>query len=1267
MHTDRQQKSNNRMPNSELRTPNSKRIQPETIKLDGTNLIEASAGTGKTYTISSLFLRCITEGIRIDQILVVTFTIAATEELKNRIRLRLNQALLAIEQKLPDTDDEMIALILGYSSEKQRNIRNKIKHALSSFDEAAIFTIHSFCMRMLQENAFESGSLFDTELSADSRPLYEEIALDFWAQELYNAHPLFIRYLNDSKITPDKLIQTIHKTASQPDLVILPQKNEKTASQQSEIEQLYLDAFRTARDLLQNCEEEIKTLLESHPGINRRSYNKGTISKWLNAARQYLASSEPSQIFTADDDNSVYKFTTSRLWEKTKAGCDPPEHPFFDACQKLVETGSLFAQKWLALKRRFIEYSETELARRKQDAGVWFFDDLILSLHDALKGPGGESLVSKIRSRYQAALIDEFQDTDHVQYQIFRQIFQTGQTDGPALFLIGDPKQSIYAFRGADIFAYLKAIADAGENIFTLPTNWRSDPRLIGAVNTIFNRIKRPFWYPQIDFRKVAPRPQATDGFFINNQPAPPLTIQFIDREGKQTVKKTNLIIKGWTDDHLYRMAASDIVRLLSSDTKIGANGGRALTPGDIAVLARTNLQVARMQEALRELNVPSVLTSSDSVFDSPQAAELQEVLEAVYEPGNTGKIRNALSGTLFGLDSAAFKYLDENDTVYEKWLIRFQDWGKCWRNDSFIRMIRSVLACKLSTGVDEQERCVQTVETRQLSLDNGERRMTNLLQLIELLHEASVLKHLSPAGLIRHFERQCQTLSDKSKSSELRLESDARAVKLITVHKSKGLEFPVVYCPFLWDGKLKNDQGDEALFHDPDDNRQPKFDIGSEALKTHKQIVRTEEFAENLRLLYVALTRARHHCVVVWGAINDMQTSSLGYILHSQGAAADSPDELAKLAEYVSSLSDDAIQNDLNRLTIASQGAIKVETLDETESAPYQPATQLNYELTTLQTQRTLRRQWQISSFSALTAHGAELSPDKAEGRDHDSADTTPWAGTVYEPPEGYANARHPITLTGFGGGFQVGDMLHSIYENLDFQYDNRRIPETLVHEQLDRFGFDAARWQPVVSQAIEENIHTRLEPDEPELCLSKIAVQQRFNELEFLFPVADRRNPHKSSLTGRTLAAVFAKNDATVSQEYIDKLKRLSFAPLKGFLKGFIDLIFQYRGRWYVADYKSNFLGEQYQDYAFRQMAETMAEHHYYLQYHIYTVALHRLLSHRLKDYDYDSHFGQVYYLFLRGMSPQTGSQYGVFRDRPPAKLIKALSDLFGNSDGS
>jgi len=416
--------------------------------------------------------------------------------------------------------------------------------------------------------------------------------------------------------------------------------------------------------------------------------------------------------------------------------------------------------------------------------------------------------------------------------------------------------------------------------------------------------------------------------------------------------------------------------------------------------------------------------------------------------------------------------------------------------------------------------------------------------------------------------------------------------------------------------------------------------------------------------LLYVALTRAKHHCVVVWGAINDMQTSSLGYILHSQGAAVDSPDELTKIAEYVSSLSDDAIQNDLNRLTIASQGAIKVETLDETESAPYQPATQLNYELCALQTQRTLRRQWQISSFSALTSHCAELSPDKAEGRDHDSADSTPSAGTVYESPEGSTNALHPITLTGFGGGFQVGDMLHSIYENLDFQYGNRRMPETLVHEQLDRFGFDAARWQPVVSQAVEENIHTLLDPDHPELCLSKIAVQQRFNELEFLFPVADRCNPHKSGLTGRMLAAVFAENGATVSQKYIDKLKRLSFAPLKGFLKGFIDLIFQYKGRWYVADYKSNFLGEQYQDYALRPMAETMAEHHYYLQYHIYTVALHHLLSHRLKDYDYDSHFGKVYYLFLRGMSPQTGSQYGVFRDRPSAKLIKALSDLFGNS---
>jgi exodeoxyribonuclease V beta subunit len=413
-----------------------------------------------------------------------------------------------------------------------------------------------------------------------------------------------------------------------------------------------------------------------------------------------------------------------------------------------------------------------------------------------------------------------------------------------------------------------------------------------------------------------------------------------------------------------------------------------------------------------------------------------------------------------------------------------------------------------------------------------------------------------------------------------------------------------------------------------------------------------------------VALTRAKHHCVVVWGAINDMQTSSLGYVLHSQGA--DRPDDLAGVAEYVGSLSDDALRDDLNRLAIASNGTIKIEISDETECTSFQPETEQNYDLSVLQTQRTLRRQWQISSFSGLTAHGTELSPDEAEGRDRDSVDATSSVRSFYKPPEVSANALHPITLIGFGGGFQAGDMLHAIYENLDFQYDKRQTLETLVREQLDRFSFDAVRWQPTVSRAIEENIHTHLDPDEPELCLSEIAMGHRFNELEFLFPVSNRYNPNESGLTGHALAAVFAENGAAdVSQHYINRLKRLSFVPLKGFLKGFIDLIFQYKGRWYVVDYKSNFLGEQYQDYTAKYMADTMAEHHYYLQYHIYTVALHRLLSHRIKNYDYDIHFGKVYYLFLRGMSPHTGPEYGVFSDRPAAKLIKALSDLFGNGD--
>jgi len=1238
-------------------------MQPAAIRLEGTNLIEASAGTGKTYTIASLFLRCIADGIRIDRILVVTFTLAATAELKDRIRLRLNQALLALEQNHSAPDDEMIAVFLGASPEKQNKIKYHIRLALSCFDEAAIFTIHSFCMRMLRENAFESGSLFDTGLSADTRSLYEEIAFDFWARELYNAHPLFIRYLNDRNIAPDQLIRIIRKTGSRSDLVILPPGDETGTSPESEIEPVYSEAFRTARELLQHCGQEIKTLLETHPGVNRQSYNKKTLPKWLNETRQYLASSEPSRIITSDNDKeSVYKFTTSRLWKMKKAGADPPEHPFFDACQTLVDAGDLFAQKWLALKRRFIDDSATELARRKQDAGVWFFDDLILNLHDALNGPEGEALAGKIRSRYRAVLIDEFQDTDHVQYHIFRKIFQTKPSENikeasPALFLIGDPKQSIYAFRGADIFAYLKAIADAGENIFTLPTNWRSDPRLIGAVNTIFSRLDRPFWYPQIDFKKVSPKPEAVDGFYVNNQPGPPLIIRFLEREGQ----KTTLITKGRANDHLYRMVASDMVRLLSSNAGIGANGGRAITPGDMAVLTRTNFQAAMMQDALRELNVPSVLTSSESVFDSPQAADLQEVLEAIYEPGNTGKVRSALSGPLFGLDSAAIRNLDENEAVYENWLIQFHDWSKRWRNDSFIRMIRSLLAFRPGTGKDANKGRDQTVGARQLSLDNGERRMTNLLHLIELLNEAAVQKHLSPAGLLRHFERRRQSRpEDGSQNSELRLESDARAVKLITLHKSKGLEFPVVYCPFLWDGTLYNDKESEVLFHDPNDNRQPKFDIGSEAFKAHQEIARTEEMAENLRLLYVALTRAQHHCVVVWGAINDMQTSALGYVLHSQGAAK--PDDLTDVANYVGRLSDDTLRADLNRLATASQGAIKIETLNDTECVPFQPARELKDQLAFLQTPKRLARRWKISSFSGLTAHGETVSPDvqfyrPGDGHDDDSVKTHPETSTT---------AGDPITLTGFGGGFQVGDMLHAIYEHLDFQYDRRHPPGALVKAQLERFGFDAARWQPVVSQTIDENIHTKLDADEPELCLCKIALQHRFNELEFLFPVSDRCGAAKSGLTGRALAAVFAENGAQVpGAEYIDKLKQLFFTPLNGFLKGFIDLVFQYKGRWYLADYKSNFLGEYYQDYTAGKMADAMAQHHYYLQYHLYTVALHRLLSHRLENYDYDTHFGKVYYLFLRGMSPNSGPQYGVFRDRPPARLIKALSELFRNAE--
>ena len=544
-----------------------------------------------------------------------------------------------------------------------------------------------------------------------------------------------------------------------------------------------------------------------------------------------------------------------------------------------------------------------------EEANTQSFDDLLHRLDEALAGPAGAALAERIRGRFHAVLIDEFQDTDPVQYRIFERLYRGGEG---GLFLIGDPKQAIYAFRGADVFTYMQAKRDAAKPVYTLDTNRRSGPRLLAAINSVFalGEDRAPFVFDEIPFTPMRPAPDAADALGGAAAGRPPLQILFVPRpSGERPINK------GWADDNLPRLVAAEIARFLACGATIE---GREVDPGDIAVLCRKNKQAARVQEELRGLAIPSVLQGDASVFESPECRELERVLRAMAEPTDAAALRAALVTPLCGLGGADLFALKDDEAGWDGWVRRFQDWSERWRADGFMPAFRRML-----DGCDAPPRL--------LALTDGERRLTNVLHLGELLQTAAAETRRGPLGLVEWLAEMRVDAAARGEmageAAQMRLESDADALKLTTVHKSKGLEYPIVYCPFLWDGKLLYGEDDTCLrFHAPDGTL--TMDLGSPQRDEHRRLAEREALAESLRLLYVALTRAKHRCSVVWGAFREAETSALGYLLHQPPSlpAGESAETAAK--EHVGSLDDEAMRAELQALVERSGGSVEVELL---------------------------------------------------------------------------------------------------------------------------------------------------------------------------------------------------------------------------------------------------------------------------------------------------------------------------------------------------
>jgi exodeoxyribonuclease V beta subunit len=1263
------------------------------VNLDGTHLIEASAGTGKTYTIASLFLRLLLQGnIPIQEILVVTYTVPATDELKTRIRDKLRQAINAFSTG--DSKDAFLKDLLDQIEDRPRAL-SILRVALSGFDEAAISTIHGFCQRMLKELAFETGSPFDLELVTDQAEMVLGAADDFYRLHIVQETiPELVAYVLEKKITPAFFL----KLAKKSNLVATVIPNLARPSLEPHLS-AYRQAFAEVCDQWGACREELEQLLSDTDTLNQTSYKLANIPGFLEEMDRYLASGGTNLPVPKE----VGKFTLGSVRLATKKNKTVPEHPFFLLCGALLNSATDLTARmdeyltWL--KVAFHGFMLQALPERKAKQGLVHFDDLLLRMHHALASPLGTSLANAVGKRFHAALIDEFQDTDHLQYEIFTQCFSTGP-----LFFIGDPKQAIYSFRGADIFTYKKAAESVEKDLQnTLIHNWRSEPGLIEAVNAVFEKAKDPFVYPWIEFRRAREADKPDREVLAAGDKAN-LVVWFMGSSGPEPLKVADARVQ------LCRAVAHEISTLLNGAKQGRVKlGSRELRPSDIAVLVRENTQARAMRDTLRSCNIPCVLFSDENVFFSDEAFAVDVLLNALAEPYHEGKVRTALMSSIFGLGAHEISGLMEDEKAWETWITKFRGYHDLWNRAGFTPAFRRLM--------DEEG-----VRTRLLAGDRGERALTNVLHLCELLGQAEVREKLGMQGLLKWLSERRDPAMPVEEEYQLRLESDDDAVRIMTVHKSKGLEFAVVFCPFAWAPVKAGDKGG-LLFHDQDGAA--FMDLGSVDYARNTTRAEQEALAENVRLLYVALTRAKNRCYMAWGRVKDAETSALNYLIKSHDVyGKENLVEALKLA----GADEESMRRELGSHIKAAKAHAVIRDIPVDAPQPLAAEAFPAEDLTARDFNMVIDRSWGIASYT-MFIHGQHQRQDAAD-RDmlvpgvRDALDYAgmPAGAQLKGMREG--GKVTPATakdIFSFPRGARAGTLLHEVFEKIDFTADNAAI-RAVVEETLVGHGFDMT-W----TEAVTGMVSSVLNVDLGGMHLAQVNGLKRLTELEFMFPLkpltssilekaladympgyingdisgkshtdvrpardsrtflndADAEdflrhsresgNPGKNEIPGSPLSRgrqemhpYGAASDTRESQgegsEILSLYRspRLAFDPVKGFLRGFMDLVFMHEGRYYLIDWKSNHLGNSVEDYGQDALLKSMIRDNYILQYHLYTVALHRYLKNRLEGYSYDKHFGGVFYVYLRGVDPARGPEYGIFRARPDEGAVERLCDV-------
>ena len=1115
-----------------------------TVRLQDSNLIEASAGTGKTYSIAILTLRLLLEkNMLIQEILMVTFTKAAVAELEMRIRSFIRMAYVkscggTIEDATISSIVEKAQAMIGPDE-----IESRLKSAIIFLDETSILTIHSFCQRTLSEFAFETQQIMGAEsMSEEALTDISTHAINhFWRTHITGLDYALLQFLMPHKLSKSTLEKIIQNALSGKTYFITepceadlfsPQRQAAYATKFSD----YKERIRILKDQLVPYIIEHKTELIERVAKGGKTGQKQFPPELFETPELVL-----EIIITKAEREFIIKLFPDILAMLTEI--DNVE-------LELNKQIYLFINK---IHQFAIGEITTTINRNKEDKSLMSFDDMILKLHRAVVVKPNLQLIAALRKKYKSVFIDEFQDTDKLQYELF----QTLYGKETILFYIGDPKQSIYGWRKADIFTYFKASKEV-QHRYGMNTNYRSSKSVIAAQNEFFLPLPDfdTFHFGDAPDRILynpveAPQDREPGHLLYRGKPVCPMSI--LGHNNKEEINES--------------VAAIIAVLLENEDYAITEKEStRKIRPSDIGILVRSNVRGKELKKTLSAYKIPAVTIDESKLLSSDESKELLYVLEAVHDI-HSGSIRKALLTKMGGFTIEDLYQLNEEEV-----LNRFKIYQETWLKEGVY-----VMLMKFFTDYRIKSRFLDP------EVPNGERFLANLLQLQELLHKIQVRKQFAPIELINWLQKSIEGHSAEGDEYQQRIESDEEAVKIVTIHKSKGLEYKIVLAPEL---DMKEGRQELKSFREETSG---EYVFAEQALlePEQEQMIATQFEQENRRLMYVAITRAKYKCYVI--SNDHLKNTGLKTFLHALRNT--NPSNIA--FEMAPAIPDNYRYN--QTATTFPIVYRKAESFS---------LTQIN---------------WRKISYSALNPdHGSSI-------KFLNGKPVTPYDLFVFE------------TLR---RGASTGNLLHYIFEHIDFTDSSFR--ERIIANALKRLapGLEET-YASHLETLIDHCTAVKLLCEQEAFTLNEIKNEQRLNELEFDFKVS-----------------LFHTNQIEQLSTPDTPFQVKSSRQLEGIMNGKMDLFFEHNGRYYILDWKSNFLGNQTEDYSAEGIAASMNENNYHLQYHIYTVAVCKYLRLRLPDFNYETHFGGVFYLFLRGIRKEQST--GIFFKKPDRKIIRQLSEI-------